>query len=69
MTRGLSFQTPHHFKNFHRLLCERFGYVHDEEDWWRDQISLIEHIAALHAKSEGQPAPAVTKASGSDEQE
>jgi hypothetical protein len=25
--------------------------------------------AALHAKSEGQPAPAVTKASGSDEQE
>jgi hypothetical protein len=50
MTRGLSFQTPHHFKNFHRLLCERFGYVHDDVDWWRDQISLIEHIAALHAK-------------------
>lgn len=34
------------FKNFHRLLCERFGYTHDERDWKRDQISLIEHIAA-----------------------
>jgi hypothetical protein len=35
----------HRFKNFHRLLCERFGYVHDEKDWRRDQISLIEWIA------------------------
>ena len=35
----------HKFKNFHRLLCERFGYTHDERDWMRDQISLIEHIA------------------------
>lgn len=34
------------FKNFHRLLCERFGYVHDEIDWKRDQLSLIEHIAS-----------------------
>lgn len=34
------------FKNFHRTLCERFGYSHDEQDWQRDQISLIEHIAA-----------------------
>jgi hypothetical protein len=33
------------FKNFHRLLCERFGYVHDPIDWRRDQLSLIEHIA------------------------
>jgi hypothetical protein len=33
------------FQNFHRLLCERFGYVHDEKDWKRDQLSLIEHIA------------------------
>jgi hypothetical protein len=33
------------FKNFHRALCERFGYAHDESDWRRDQISLIEHIA------------------------
>ena len=34
------------FKNFHRLLCERFGYVHDPIDWKRDQLSLIEHIAS-----------------------
>lgn len=33
------------FKNFHRLLCERFGYGHDPVDWQRDQLSLIEHIA------------------------
>jgi hypothetical protein len=33
------------FKNFHRQLCERFGYVHDEKDWRRDQVSLIECIA------------------------
>lgn len=33
------------FKNFHRLLCERFGYGHDEVDWERDQLSLIEWIA------------------------
>lgn len=35
----------HKFKNFHRRLCERFGYVHDEIDWRRDQVSLIEWIA------------------------
>ena len=34
------------FKNFHRLLCERFGYHHDPNDWKRDQASLIEHISA-----------------------
>jgi hypothetical protein len=33
------------FKNFHRRLCERFGYYHDELDWQRDQVSLEEHIA------------------------
>ena len=33
------------FKHFHRLLCERFGYAHDEIDWKLDQLSLIEHIA------------------------
>jgi hypothetical protein len=33
------------FKNFHRSLCDRFGYTHDEEFWWRDLISLEEHIA------------------------
>ena len=38
-------RADHQFKNFHRLLCERFGYVHDEHDWRRDQLSLIEHIA------------------------
>lgn len=35
----------HEFKNFHRALCERFEYVHDEKDWKRDQVSLIEWIA------------------------
>lgn len=34
------------FKNFHERLCERFGYSHDEQDWKRDQASLIEHIAS-----------------------
>lgn len=34
------------FKNFHRSLCARFGYVHDEKGWQRDQVSLEEHIAA-----------------------
>lgn len=36
----------HAFKNFHRALCDRFGYSHDERDWRRDQVSLIEWIAA-----------------------
>ena len=45
------YQTPHDFKNFHRQLCARFGYVHDEQFWWRDLVSLIEHIA-----SKAQPA-------------
>ena len=40
-------EDAHQFKNFHRLLCERFGYCHDEKDWRRDQVSLIEHIATL----------------------
>jgi len=34
------------FKNFHRSLCERFGYFHDEIDWQRDRFSLEEHIVA-----------------------
>jgi len=33
------------FKNFHRNLCKRFGYYHDEEDWRRDLASLEEWIA------------------------
>lgn len=40
-------QCLHEFKNFHRQLCERFDYAHDEKDWRRDQVSLIEHIASL----------------------
>jgi hypothetical protein len=43
----------HAFKNFHRMLCERFEYCHDEKDWRRDQVSLMEHIANLTR----QPAP------------
>lgn len=35
------------FKSFHRNLCERFGYVHDEVFWWRDLASLEEHIARM----------------------
>lgn len=42
------------FKNFHRLLCDRFGYVHDEADWKRDQLSLVEHIAAKQALDAGR---------------
>ena len=38
-------EDDHEFKNFHRTLCERFGYTHDERDWKRDQLSLIEWIA------------------------
>ncbi|KAH0435495.1 hypothetical protein A8H39_01530 [Paraburkholderia fungorum] len=44
----------HEFKNFHRLLCERFGYLHDEVDWKRDQISLIEWIAKRREVAERQ---------------
>lgn len=46
----------HNFKNFHRLLCERFGYTHDGKDWRRDQVSLIEHIAKLVSNPYAQPA-------------
>ena len=42
----------HSFQNFHRALCERFGYAHDANDWRRDQVSLIEHIAKLAAQPE-----------------
>ena len=43
------------FKNFHKLLCGRFGYVHDEKDWRRDQLSLIEHIARSTSITEVKP--------------
>ncbi|GAB1827271.1 hypothetical protein [Achromobacter xylosoxidans] len=34
------------FKNFHRSLCARFGYCHDEIHFRRDLVSLEEAIAA-----------------------
>jgi len=37
--------TKQRFKNFHSSLCDRFGYTHDNKYWWRDLISLEEHIA------------------------
>lgn len=42
------------FKNFHRALCERFGYSHDKKDWKRDQLSLIEWISK-QAQPEQEP--------------
>lgn len=45
----------HGFKNFHRSLCDRFGYTHDQIDWRRDQVSLIEHIASLTQQQEAHP--------------
>lgn len=52
------------FKNFHRLLCERFGCAHDEQDWRRDQLSLIEHIAALRAANRWVPVGEALPVSG-----
>jgi hypothetical protein len=55
----------HEFKNFHRVLCERFGYTHDEVDWKRDQISLIEWIAKqVQPAKEKAPQSANCEASG-----
>lgn len=34
------------YKNFHRSLCARFGYCHDEVHFRRDLVSLEEAIAA-----------------------
>ncbi|CUI53172.1 hypothetical protein [Achromobacter xylosoxidans] len=34
------------FKNFHRSLCARFGYAHDDIHFRRDLVSLEEAIAA-----------------------
>ncbi|MGV2896704.1 hypothetical protein ACNPPY_12990, partial [Achromobacter sp. AGC78] len=34
------------YKNFHRSLCARFGYVHDPVHFRRDLVSLEEAIAA-----------------------
>lgn len=45
------------FKNFHRLLCERFGYAHDDRDWKRDQLSLIEFIASKSGAAPSNNSP------------
>lgn len=45
------------FKNFHNNLCKRFGYTHDERDWWRDLASLEEHIAGLQSIAGKLPSP------------
>jgi hypothetical protein len=39
------------FKAFHKMLCERFDYGHDDKDWKRDQVSLMEHIASQIGKA------------------
>ena len=60
-THKLLLKACHEFENFHRSLCERFGYVHDPVDWKRDQVSLIEHIASLipaWRRDLGAPPPA-----------
>lgn len=49
-------RSEHEFKNFHRSLCARFGYTHDERDWKRDQVSLEEHIAGRIERA-ASPAP------------
>lgn len=43
--------TSQSFKNFHRRLCERFGYHHDEKDWRRDQLSLELWISSQLAEA------------------
>lgn len=43
------------FKKFHQTLCERFGFEHDQAEWWRDQHALAEHIASLIAKPAPEP--------------
>ncbi len=59
------------FKNFHRALCQRFGYSHDDEDWKRDQVSLIEWIAKSWKRittvhMEAQPDGTVTQVDPAD---
>jgi uncharacterized coiled-coil protein SlyX len=47
-------ERTHQFANFHRSLSARFGYSHDPVDWFRDQVSLEEHIAAKMAELEAK---------------
>jgi hypothetical protein len=53
LTQSHSCDDSASFKNFHRMLCDRFGYTHDEIDWRRDQVSLCEHIAKMLAQGNG----------------
>lgn len=53
----MNYRGENAFQNFHRSLCERFSYTHDPINWWRDQVSLEEHIASLIAKPAPEPTP------------
>lgn len=44
-----------HGKVLHASLCRRFGYVHDERNWYRDLVSLEEHIAKLIPQKSTMP--------------
>lgn len=44
------------FKEFHRALCERFGYIHDENNWSGDLQGLIAHIAGRLEENAGRDA-------------
>jgi hypothetical protein len=49
------------YQNFHRSLCERFGYSHDTIHFRRDLVSLEEAIAALVKQQEGGDAVATLR--------
>ena len=58
-------EQDHDFKNFHRSLCQRFGYTHDEKDWKRDLVSLEEWIAKQVTKPKVQePIPTEVSTEG-----
>ena len=62
VVQALARASDHEFKNFHRLLCKRFDYAHDEKDWKRDQLSLIEWIATRASEAAaGEPVAWVRK--------
>lgn len=55
------------FKNFHRRLCARFGYAHDDIHFRRDLVSLEEAIASkvsAPAAGDGLADPALQKLFG-----
>lgn len=48
------------YRNFHRSLCARFGYGHDEVHFRRDLVSLEEAIAAkVAAPAAGDALPTI----------